>query len=43
MCQKSSTTSKKNKGDLKAYYCGLSIHFKILRNIIKTLFSEIRS
>ena len=23
MCQKSSTRSKKKKGDLKAYYCGI--------------------
>ena len=42
-CAKSSTRSEKKKGDLKMYYCGLSIHFKILRNIIKMLFSEIRS
>ena len=43
MCQRRSTRSKKKKGDLKMYYCGLSIHFKMLRNIIKMLFSEIRS
>lgn len=33
----------KEAGDFKTYYCGLSIYFKILRNIIKMLFSEIRS